>query len=83
MVLREFILLVTTFSTRLPSSFFHVFANMDLSDQELCIALEEFERTIVDVSDLFLSLLENRLLNLERCDLQCLLDLQFKYDKFV
>ena len=32
-----------------------VLAIMDLSDQELIIALEEFERTMVDVSDLFLS----------------------------
>ena len=32
-----------------------------LSDQELCVALKEFERTMVGVSDLFLSLLENRL----------------------
>ena len=34
---------------------------MDLSDQELSVALEEFERTMVHVSDLSLSLLENRL----------------------
>ena len=34
---------------------------MDLSDQELSIALEEFERTMVDVSELFLPQLENRL----------------------
>ena len=34
---------------------------MDICDQELSIALEEFERTMVDGSDLFLSLLENRL----------------------
>ena len=34
---------------------------MDLSDQELSIALEEFERTMVDVSKLFLPQLENRL----------------------
>ena len=38
-----------------------VLAIMDLSDQELNVALEEFEKTMVDVSDLFLSLLENRL----------------------
>ena len=52
-----------------------VLAIMDLSDQELCVALEEFERNMVDVSDLFLSLLENRLdqaiicaaAELERC----------------
>ena len=36
-----------------------VLAFMDLSDQELSIALEEFERTMADVSDLFLSLLKN------------------------
>jgi len=29
-------------------------AIMDLSDQELCVALEEFERTMFDVSDLFI-----------------------------
>ena len=34
---------------------------MDLSDQELGIALEEFERTMADVSELFLPQLENRL----------------------
>ena len=33
---------------------------MDLTDQELCDAMEEFERTIDEVSDSFLSLLENR-----------------------
>ena len=38
-----------------------VLAIMKLSDQELGIALEEFERTMVDVSELFLPLLENRL----------------------
>ena len=38
-----------------------VLAIMDLSDQELSIALEEFERTMVDVSELFLAKLENRL----------------------
>ena len=38
-----------------------VLAIMDLSDQELSIALEEFERTMVDVSELFLPQLENRL----------------------
>ena len=34
---------------------------MDLSDQELSIALDEFERTMVDESELFLPQLENRL----------------------
>ncbi len=34
---------------------------MELSDQELSIALKEFETTMVDVSELFLPLLENRL----------------------
>ena len=34
---------------------------MELSDRELSIALEEFESTMVDVSELFLPLLENRL----------------------
>ena len=34
---------------------------MGLSDQELSIALEKFETTMVDVSELFLPLLENRL----------------------
>ena len=38
-----------------------VLAIMKLSDQEQSIALEEFERTMVDVSELFLPLLENRL----------------------
>ena len=32
-----------------------------LSHQELCVGLEEFERNVVDVSDLLLSLLENHL----------------------
>ena len=59
-----------------------VLAIMDVSDQELSIALEEYERTMFDVSELFLPQLENRLdrtsifvrlLNQERCDLQCLL----------
>ena len=39
-----------------------VLAIMDLSDQELIIALEEFERTMVDVSDLFLSLLNRTII---------------------
>ena len=34
-----------------------VLAIMELSDQELSIALEEFESTMVDVSELFLLLL--------------------------
>ena len=38
-----------------------VLAIMGLSDQELSIALEKFETTMVDVSELFLPLLENRL----------------------
>ena len=38
-----------------------VLAIMKLNDQELSIALEEFERSMVDVSELFLPLLENRL----------------------
>ena len=38
-----------------------VLAIMDLNDQELSIVLEEFERTMVDVSELFLPQLENRL----------------------
>ena len=33
---------------------------MELTARELCDALEEFEWTMVDVSELFLSLLENR-----------------------
>ena len=36
-------------------------AIMKLSDQELSIALKEFETTKVNVSELFLLLLENRL----------------------
>ena len=39
-----------------------VLAIMDLSDQELSIALEEFERTMVEVSDLFLSLLNRTII---------------------
>ena len=40
----------------------YVFAFLScLSDQELNIALEEFKRTMVDVSKLFLPQLENRL----------------------
>ena len=38
-----------------------VLAIMKLNDQELSIALEEFETTMVDVSELFLPLLEKRL----------------------
>ena len=38
-----------------------VLAIMGLSDQELSITLEKFETTMVDVSELFLPLLENRL----------------------
>ena len=34
---------------------------MELTDRELCDALVEFERTMVDVSELFLSLLQNHL----------------------
>ena len=40
---------------------------MKLSDQEQSIALEEFERTMVDVSELFLPLLENRLYRTTIC----------------
>ena len=36
-------------------------AIMKLSDQELSIALKEFETTMVEVSEIFLPLLENRL----------------------
>ena len=38
-----------------------VLAIMDLSDQQPSIALDEFERTLADASELFLSLLENYL----------------------
>ena len=38
-----------------------VLAIMDLSNQELSIALEEFERTMLDVSKLFFPQLENHL----------------------
>ena len=38
-----------------------VLAIMKLNDQELNIALEEFERSMVDASELFLPQLENRL----------------------
>ena len=34
---------------------------MELSDQELSIALKEFETPMADVSELFLPVLENRL----------------------
>ena len=48
--------------TRLETRFWTlVLAIMELSDQELSIALKEFETTMVDVSELFLPLLENRL----------------------
>ena len=46
-----------------------VLAIRKLSDQELSIALEEFERSMVDVSELFLPLLENRL---DRTTTRCL-----------
>ena len=38
-------------------SFLFCLGGMELTDRELCDALEEFERTMVDVSELFLSLL--------------------------
>ena len=56
--LSKIILLVTKLDTRFRIL---VLAIMDLSDQELSIALEEFERTMADVSELFLPQLENRL----------------------
>ena len=42
-------------------SFLSCLGGMELTDRELCDALEEFERTMVDVSELFLSLLQNHL----------------------
>ena len=54
----KIILLVTKLDARFRIL---VLATMDLSDQELSIALEEFERTMFDVSELFLPQLENRL----------------------
>ena len=42
-------------------SFLSCLGGMALTDRELCDALEEFERTMVDVSELFLSLLQNHL----------------------
>ena len=42
-------------------SFLSCLGVMELTDRELCDALEEFERTMVDVSELFLSLLQNHL----------------------
>ena len=54
----KIILLVTKLDTRFRIL---VLAIMDLSDQELGIALEEYERTMFDVSELFLPQLENRL----------------------
>ena len=56
--LSKIILLVTKLDTLFRIL---VLAIMKLSDQELSIALEEFERSMVDVSELFLPLLENRL----------------------
>ena len=56
--LSKIILLVTKLDTLFRIL---VLAIMKLSDQELSIALEEFETTMVDVSELFLALLENRL----------------------
>ena len=56
--LSKIILLVTTLDTLFRIL---VLAIMKLSDQEFSIALEVFERTMVDVSELFLPLLENRL----------------------
>ena len=38
-------------------SFLSCLGGMELTDRELCDALDEFERTMVDVSGLFLSLL--------------------------
>ena len=54
----KIILLVTKLNTLFRIL---VWAIMELIDQELSIALEEFETTMVDVSELFLPLLENRL----------------------
>ena len=42
-------------------SFPYCLGGMELTDRELCDALEEFERTMVDVSELLLSLLRNYL----------------------
>ena len=42
-------------------SFPYCLGGMELTDRELCDALEEFERTMVHVSELFLSLLQNHL----------------------
>ena len=41
--------------------FLSCLGGMELTDRELCDALEEFERTMVDVSELFLSILQNHL----------------------
>ena len=54
--LSKIILLVTKLDTLV-----RILVLAIMSDQELSIALEEFERTMVDVSELFLPLLENRL----------------------
>ena len=40
-------------------SFPYCLGRMELTDRKLCDALEEFERTMVDVSELLLSLLQN------------------------
>ena len=64
-----------------------VLAIMDLGDQELSITLEEFARTMVDVSELFLPLLENRLDRTTICAavesgaMRCLFDLYFKRER--
>ena len=41
--------------------FLSCLGGMELTDRELCDALEEFESTMVDVSELFLSILQNHL----------------------
>ena len=56
---QQFILLVPTFRRRLLCSCFLVLVVMELSDRELCDALEE--RTMFDVSDFVF--VENRACN--------------------
>ena len=50
-----------TSSSAHKDSFPSCLGGMELTDRELCDVLAEFERTMVNVSELFLSLLQNHL----------------------
>ena len=50
-----------TSSSAHKDSFPSCLGGMELTDRELCDALAEFEKTMVNVSELFLSLLQNHL----------------------